>query len=109
MIIGVDTLRGLRYKLRKMGVAIDGTTHVYGENMSVIRNTLKPESTLNKKSNVLCFCSVRESAIMGETLTSHIPGTENPADLMTKIFFRSKHQYLMRSLLHDIYNNDMRP
>ncbi|KAL7464107.1 hypothetical protein ACHAXS_004441 [Conticribra weissflogii] len=29
MKIGVDTLRGLRYKLRMMGVAIDGATHVY--------------------------------------------------------------------------------
>ncbi len=47
MKTGVDTLRGLRYKLRMMGVAIDGATHVYGDNMSVIKNTSKPESTLS--------------------------------------------------------------
>ncbi len=49
MKTGVDVLRGLRYKLRMMDVAIDGATHVYGDNMSVIKNTSKPESTINKK------------------------------------------------------------
>ncbi len=51
MKTGVDMLRGLRYKLRMMGVAIDGTTHVNGDNMSTNKNTSKPESTLNKKIN----------------------------------------------------------
>ncbi|KAL7461354.1 hypothetical protein ACHAXS_001778, partial [Conticribra weissflogii] len=50
MKTGVDMLRGLRYKLRMMGVAIDCATHVYGDNMSIIKNTSLPESTLNKKS-----------------------------------------------------------
>ena len=31
MTHGVETLRGLRYKLRMMGVFIDGPTYVYGE------------------------------------------------------------------------------
>ncbi len=42
-------LRGLRYKLRMMSVAVDGATHIYGDNMSTMKNTSKPESTLNKK------------------------------------------------------------
>ena len=53
MKTGVDTLRGLRYKLRMMGVTIDSATHVYGDNMSVIKNTSKPEPTLNKKRNTV--------------------------------------------------------
>ncbi len=85
MKTGVDVLRGLRYKLRMMDVAIDGATHVYGDNMSVIKNTSLPESTLNKKSNAVCYHAVRESVAMGETLTIHMPGAENPADLMTKV------------------------
>ncbi|KAL7460631.1 hypothetical protein ACHAXS_001075 [Conticribra weissflogii] len=93
MKTGVDTLRGLRYKLRMMGVDIDGATHVYGDNMSVIKNTSLPESTLKKKSNAVCYHAVRESGAMGETLMTHIPGAENPADLMTKVLSGSKHQY----------------
>ena len=49
MTHGVETLRGLRYKLRMMGVFIDGSTYVYGDNMSVIFNTSQPESQLKKK------------------------------------------------------------
>ena len=51
MTHGVETLSGLRYKLRMMGVHLDGTTYVYGNNMSVIFNTSRPEYQLKKKSN----------------------------------------------------------
>ncbi len=37
MKTGVDTQRGLRYKFRMMGVAIDGATHVYGDTCLSLR------------------------------------------------------------------------
>jgi hypothetical protein len=48
---GIETCRGLRYKLRIMGVAFIGPTYVYGDIMSVVHNTQRPESILKKKSN----------------------------------------------------------
>ena len=45
---GIEALRGIRYKLRMMGVEISGPTYIYGYNMSVIHNTSKPESVLKK-------------------------------------------------------------
>ncbi len=51
-----------------MGVAIDGDTHVYGDNMSVNKNTSKPESTLNKNSNAVCYHANKESVAMGNPL-----------------------------------------
>jgi hypothetical protein len=50
---GIETTRGLRYKLRMMGVAIDGPTYIYGDNMSVVHNTQRPKSVLTKKSNAI--------------------------------------------------------
>jgi hypothetical protein len=47
----IETCRGLRYKLRMLGVALRGPTFVYGDNMSVVHNTHRPESVLKKKSN----------------------------------------------------------
>ena len=38
MKTGVEVLRGIRYKLRMMGVPLTGPTYVYGDNMSVIYN-----------------------------------------------------------------------
>ena len=54
MKTGVEALRGIRYKLRIMGVPLTGPTYVYGDNMSVIYNTSRPESTMKKKSNSIC-------------------------------------------------------
>jgi hypothetical protein len=61
----IETCRGLRYKLRIMGVALSGPTFVYGDNMYVVHNTQRPESVLKKKSNSICYHAVRESAAMG--------------------------------------------
>ena len=82
---GIETLRGLRYKLRMMGVPLSRPNFVYGDNMSVIHNTQRPESTLKKKSNAICYHAVRESVAMGESKIGHIPSVDNPADLCTKV------------------------
>ncbi len=42
---GMEALRGIRYKLRMMGVELSGPSYIYGDNMSVIHNTQRPEST----------------------------------------------------------------
>ena len=41
MKTGIDTLRGLRYKLRMMGVTISGPIFIYGDNMSVVNNATR--------------------------------------------------------------------
>ena len=60
----METLRGLWYKLRMMGVSLSGPSFIYGDNMSVIHNTQRPESMLRKKSNSICYHAVRESVAM---------------------------------------------
>ena len=89
MKIGIETVRGIRYKLRMMGVPLDGPTFVYGDNMSVIHNTQRPESVLKKKSNSICYHAIRESVAMGEMMTAHVRSADNPADISTKIISNS--------------------
>ena len=101
---GMECLRGLRYKLRMMGVPISGPSYIYGDNMSVIKNTQTPESTLNKKSNAICYHFCRESVAMGESLTAHIPTNENVADLATKVLYGEKRRGHVRELLRDLYD-----
>ena len=103
---GMEVVRGLRYKLRMMGVQISGSTYIYGYNMSVIHNTQPPESTLRKKSNSICYHAVRESVAMGESLTGHIPTAENYSDLATKIIpGGKKRDHLVGKLLFDIVDS----
>jgi len=103
MKAGMETLRGLHYKLQMMGVEISGPSYIFGDNMSVIHNTQRPESTLKKKSNSICYHAIRESVAMGVSLTGHVKTADNPADLATKIMANGqKRQRLVNMLLYDI-------
>jgi hypothetical protein len=101
----MESLRGLRYKLRMMGVGISGPSYIYGDNMSVIHNTQRPESMLKKKTNSICYHAVRKSVAMGESLTAHIGTNENLSDLTTKVLYGQKQQYMVSQLLYDIYDD----
>ena len=83
MRIVMETLRGLRYKLRMTGVPILGPSLIYRDNISVIHNTQRPESTLNKKSNSICYHAIREPVAMKESLTGNVPSVDNPADILS--------------------------
>ncbi len=47
---GIKMLRGLRYKIRMMGISLSGPTYVYGDNKSQVTNSSIPESTLKKSA-----------------------------------------------------------
>jgi hypothetical protein len=101
---GIENLRGIRYKLRMMGVPINGPSYIYGDNMSVVTNSSRPESTLKKKSNSVCYHAVREAVAMGECLVAHIPSKKNLADLFTKILGGIQRKDLVSKLLWYIYD-----
>jgi hypothetical protein len=103
---GMEHLRGLRYKLRMMGVPISGPSYVFGDNMSVINNTSKPESVLKKKNNSICYHAIREAVAMGEMVTTHIPTIYNLADLLTKVLFGHKRRSLVEGIMYDVYDYD---
>ena len=107
MTHGVENLRGIRYKLRMMGVHIDGPTYVYGDNMSVIFNTYRPESQLNNKSNSVCYHAVIESVAMGVCITTHIPNLLNFSDLLMKVLYGQKLRNLVDGIMFDIYEYEL--
>ena len=91
-------------RIEMMGVKIDGPTYMYGDNMSVIHNTSKPESVSKKKSNFICYHFVREAVAKRECLTTHVPTARNWADLLTKVLFGKKRRELVQGVLFDIYD-----
>jgi hypothetical protein len=103
MKMGMEAMRGLRYKLRMMGVPLSGPSYFYGDNMSVIHNTQRPESTLRKKSNSICYHAVREAVAMGEAYTGHVRSEKNPADICTKVLpGGQKREFLVGLVLYDL-------
>jgi hypothetical protein len=107
MKVGMEALRGLWYKLRMMGVPISGPSYIYGDNMSVIHNTQRQDSTLKKKSNSICYHAICEAVAMGECVTGHVPTKENPADLATKLIAGGQTwDHLVGKRLYDITDHD---
>jgi hypothetical protein len=102
---GIETLRGLRYKLRMMGVPLTGPTYIYGDNKSQVTNSSRPESTLKKKCNSVCYHAIRESVAMGESLICHLRTQFNLSDFLTKVTNGIKRRRLVGNVLYDIYDH----
>ena len=79
-----EYVKGLRYKLRMMGIPVDEPTFIYGDNQSVLANTSNPGSTLKKKSAAVAYHFVRDGCARDEWRTSYINTHLNVADLLTK-------------------------
>ena len=82
--IAVEQIMELRYMLMMLGVPIDGPAYLFGDNLSMITSSTIPSSSLKKRHNMLSYHRVREAIASGILNLFHIPGTENPADVMTK-------------------------
>ena len=59
--IAMDMIESLSYKLITFGVNLEGTSEVYCDNKSVVKNSSVTASVLNKRHNSICYHIVRES------------------------------------------------
>ena len=82
--IATDQIIDLRTTLRYLGVPVDRSTYMFGDNESVVKSSTIPHSTLTKRHNALSYHRVRE-AIAGKIIRFfHIKGENNPADIVSK-------------------------
>jgi hypothetical protein len=102
---GTEMLRGLRYKIRIMGIPLSGPTYIYGDNKSQVTNSSRHESTLKRKCNSICYHAIHESITMGETLLTHIRTGENVADFLTKTTSGAKCCKHVSGVVHEIYDD----
>ena len=79
-----EYVRGLRYKLRMLGIPCDEPAFIYGDNRSVLANTTMPSSTIKKKMHSLSYHFIREGCARDEWRTAYVSTHENCADLLTK-------------------------
>ena len=81
----MDLTKGLRYKLRTMGIPIKGPTLVFFDNKSLVTSTSVITSNLAKKHLGICYHVVREANAVGIYLIVHIAVDFNPTDVLTKL------------------------
>jgi hypothetical protein len=97
--IATELTMAMRYRLRMLGVPIDGPTDLLGDNKSVITNCSIPSSTLKKKHNAIAYHRVREAVAAGVIRLGHIPSQSNIADILTKPLGPQVHYPLMKDFL----------
>ena len=99
-----EYLRGLRYKIRMMGIPVEHCCYIYGDNKSVLYNTTLPESSIKQKSHSIAYHFVREGCARGEWKTTYIKSQDNCADVCTKsIPAGVDRKRKVRRILYDIY------
>jgi hypothetical protein len=96
MKTAVEQVEALRYKLRMMGVPIDGPASIYCDNQSVFKNASRPESVCNKKHNSCAYRCTHEVQAAETTRVAWESGELNLSHLFMKL--------LPGPCLHDLMN-----
>ena len=90
----MERVIGIRFKLRMFGIPIDGTADILCDNQSVVNNSSRFESTLNKKHASMAYYAVRWSVAVGIIRVGKVHKDDNLADAFTKRVPEIKREYL---------------
>ena len=95
----VEQIIDIRTTLRYLGVPIRDKSFVFGDNETVVNAATQVHAKLHKRHNMLSFHFVREAIARGFIHFTHIPGKENPADIMSKHWGYSDVWHLLKPML----------
>jgi hypothetical protein len=96
----VELTKAIRFKLRMMGIPIEGPAHFRVDNMSVVQNTKAPESMLKKKSNAISYHFVQEAVASGIGRVAYEESKNNKANMLTKIQSGIERQHIISTVLY---------
>ena len=80
---GTEQKMDIRTTLRYFGVPV-GKSVMFGDNKSVLDSSTIPHSKLTKRHTALSYHRVREAVAAKVLSFFHIPGKDNPADVLSK-------------------------
>jgi hypothetical protein len=99
-VSAVDMIEGLRYKLRMMGIPLDGSTSVFCDNEGMVKNTTAPESPLKKKHVAICYHRCHETLAAGFIQLAKEDTKTNLADAFTKPLPSPRRKELLGRILY---------
>jgi len=97
--IAIEMIISLRYSLCMLGVNLEPSSYMVGDNMAVVLNTTIPSSSLKKKHLACNYHKIRESIAAGFIIYGHIKSEENVADILTKPLCRLTFERLCSTYL----------
>ena len=95
----VQQIQDLRIMLRYLGVPIQSHAYLFGDNEAVVKSGSIPFSKLSKRHIALSYHYVRAAIASGMIKFSHIPGDQNPADILSKHWGYSNVWPMLKPLL----------
>ena len=99
MRIAVDLLIEMHDKLRMLGVLLEESSVLVGDNMAVVVSTSLPSSSLKKKHQACDYHRVREAIAAGFFSYGYIRTHLNLADICTKLLPRKSFHDLIKPYL----------
>ena len=100
----IEQIVDLRNTLRYMGIPINDTSYVFGDNKSMIDTASFPDARLNKRHNILSFHYVRSIMAVGFLALHHVTSTSNLADVVSKHWSHSAVYGLLQPVFHHVGN-----
>ena len=85
--------------LRYLGVPVYEKTYMFGDNKSVVDSSSIPYAKLHKRHTALSFHRVHEAIAAGIIQFIHLPGSLNPADILSKHWGYSNIWRMLQALL----------
>jgi hypothetical protein len=98
--MAVDMIEGLWYKLRMMGIPLDGSTSVFCDIEGVVKKTTAPESPLKKKHVVICYHRCHEALAAGFIQLAKEDTKTHLADAFTKPLLGLRWKELLGRILY---------
>lgn len=97
--IAIDQIIEHRTMLRYLGVPVREKTYMFGDNKSVVDSSSIPQSKLHKRHTALSYHRVREAIAAGIVSFTHLPGSMNPADILSKHWAYTNIWSMLQALL----------
>lgn len=95
----VELIISLRYKLRMMGVPLEGPARIFCDNEAVYKNASYADSVLRKKHNSIAYHRVREAVAAGICYVIKEETGSNLADILTKSLPKEQRKYLRARIM----------
>ena len=99
MKTAIEMIEAFRYKLRMMGIPLDGETNVFCDIESVFKNSTQPESVLKKKHNAIAYHRTRKAQAAGLVRIAWEEGETNLADILTKLLPGPRLRFLAQRIM----------
>jgi hypothetical protein len=97
--IAIQQIASMRITLQYLGVPIEKSAYLFGDNESVVKSSTVPHSQLSKRHHALAYHYTREAIASGMVIFTHIPSGINVADILSKHWGHSQVYPMLQPLL----------